>query len=61
MVVAGLLRWAMGDAAVASTAGFGVEPASLTQVAVVLLLPRAFASGCSAAPGPSSRNASGPA
>ncbi|MCR2824696.1 APC family permease [Microbacterium sp. zg.Y909] len=51
MVATGLLRWAMGDAPVASSAHFGVEPASLTQAAVVLLLLRAFASGCSALTG----------
>lgn len=51
MIVTGLIRWALGDAPVASSAQFGVEAESLTQAAVLLLILRAFSSGCSALTG----------
>ena len=51
MIVTGLFRWAMGDAPVASSADFTVEAESLSQVAFILLLLRAFSSGCSALTG----------
>ncbi|MEY2849678.1 MAG: hypothetical protein RI885_2345, partial [Actinomycetota bacterium] len=51
MVVTGLVRVAVGDAPVAESAGYQVEGESFTQVAFVLLLLRAFASGCSALTG----------
>lgn len=51
MVLVGLTRTALGDAPVASSAQYGVEPESLTQVAVILLVLRAFSSGCSALTG----------
>ncbi|MCR2782984.1 MULTISPECIES: APC family permease [unclassified Microbacterium] len=51
MIVTGLARWALGDAPVASSAHYAVQAESLTQAAVVLLVLRAFASGCSALTG----------
>ena len=51
MIVTGLVRTAFGDPPVAESAGYGVEAESLTQAAVVLLLLRSFASGCSALTG----------
>lgn len=51
MVVTGLVRMAFGDAPVAESAGYQVEGENFTQVAFVLLLLRAFASGCSALTG----------
>ncbi|MDT3345356.1 APC family permease [Microbacterium aquilitoris] len=51
MIGTGLFRWLMGDAPVASSAAYTVEPESLSQVAFVLLLLRAFSSGCSALTG----------
>lgn len=51
MIVTGLFRWAIGDAPVASSADFTVEAESLSQVAFILLLLRAFSSGCSALTG----------
>ena len=52
MIVTGLIRTWLGDAPVAASAGFTVKsPESLTQVAFILLLLRAFASGCSALTG----------
>lgn len=51
MIVVGLGRTLLGDAPVASSAGFGVEAESLTQVALILLVLRAFSSGCSALTG----------
>ena len=52
MIVTGLIRTALGDAPLAATASYTVKsPESLTQVAFVLLLLRAFASGCSALTG----------
>ncbi|WP_243847405.1 APC family permease [Microbacterium ulmi] len=51
MIVVGLVRWALGDPPVASSAGFAVQADDLTQVAVILLVLRAFSSGCSALTG----------
>jgi amino acid transporter len=51
MVVTGLVRTVLGDAPVAESAGYEVQAESLTQAAVVLLLLRSFASGCSALTG----------
>lgn len=51
MVAVGLTRTALGDAPIASSAQYGVEPESLTQAAVILLVLRAFSSGCSALTG----------
>ncbi|AZH82891.1 APC family permease [Plantibacter sp. PA-3-X8] len=51
MIVAGLARTFMGDAPVASSAAFTVQGESLTQAAFILLLLRAFSSGCSALTG----------
>ncbi|MBX3195309.1 MAG: APC family permease [Microbacteriaceae bacterium] len=51
MIVAFLVRAALGDAPVAESARFGVQAESLTQAAFVLLLLRAFASGCAALTG----------
>ncbi|WP_060914849.1 APC family permease [Microbacterium oleivorans] len=51
MIGTGLFRWAVGDAPVAASAAYTVEPESLSQVAFVLLLLRAFSSGCSALTG----------
>ena len=51
MVVTGLVRAALGDTPVAESASYDVEGESFTQVAFILLLLRAFASGCSALTG----------
>jgi len=51
MIGTGLFRWAIGDAPVASSAAYTVEPEALSQVAFILLLLRAFSSGCSALTG----------
>jgi amino acid transporter len=51
MVVVGIGRALLGDAPVAESAGYTVESHELTQVAFILLLLRAFASGCSALTG----------
>ena len=52
MIVVGLTRAALGDTPVAASSAFTVkDPASLTQIAFILLLLRAFASGCSALTG----------
>jgi amino acid transporter len=51
MLVAFLVRAALGDMPVAESAQFGVQAESLTQAAFVLLLLRAFASGCAALTG----------
>jgi hypothetical protein len=51
MIVVGLVRWALGDAPVASSAQYEVEGESLAQAAVILLVLRAFSSGCSALTG----------
>ncbi|HEY0258490.1 MAG TPA: APC family permease [Lacisediminihabitans sp.] len=52
MIVTGLVRTALGDTPIAASASFTVKnPATLTQIAFILLLLRAFASGCSALTG----------
>ncbi|MSW97053.1 MAG: amino acid permease [Actinobacteria bacterium] len=51
MIVVGIVRIIMGDAPVAETAGFEVKGEGIAQAAIVLLLLRSFASGCSALTG----------
>ena len=51
MIITGLVRWALGDAPVAASAEYAVEAADLSRAAVVLLLLRAFSSGCAALTG----------
>ena len=51
MIVTGLVRTFLGDAPVASSAEFSVQAESLSQAAVILLILRAFSSGCSALTG----------
>ncbi|WP_216363719.1 APC family permease [Subtercola boreus] len=51
MIVVGLTRTALGGAPVAESADYGVKAESFGQVAVILLLLRAFSSGCSALTG----------
>ncbi len=51
MIVTALIRTVFGDAPVAESAGYQVHASSLTQAAMVLLLLRAFSSGCSALTG----------
>ena len=51
MIVVGLTRTLMGDPPVASSAEYTVQAESLTQAAVILLVLRAFSSGCSALTG----------
>lgn len=51
MIVTGLVRTALGVAPVAASAGFAVEAQNLSQAAVILLVLRAFSSGCSALTG----------
>ncbi len=51
MVVTALIRAAFGETPLASSAAYSVKPETLTQVGFVLLLLRAFASGCSALTG----------
>jgi len=51
MVVTGLVRTALGDAPVASSAQYAVQTPELAQAAVILLILRAFSSGCSALTG----------
>ena len=51
MVVTGLVRVGLGEDIKAESSGFDVESHDLAQVAVILLLLRAFASGCSALTG----------
>ena len=51
MVVVGLARTFLGDPPVASSAEYAVQGESLTQAAVILLVLRAFSSGCSALTG----------
>jgi amino acid transporter len=51
MIVVGLTRTLMGDPPVASSAEYGVQAEQLTQAAVILLVLRAFSSGCSALTG----------
>lgn len=51
MIVVGLVRTIFGDAPEASSAGYDVQAESLTQAALILLVLRAFSSGCSALTG----------
>ena len=51
MVVVALVRTALGDPPVAESAAFTVQAESMTQAAFILLLLRAFSSGCSALTG----------
>ncbi|GAB3150175.1 APC family permease [Microbacterium neimengense] len=51
MIVTGIIRMILGDPPVASSAAFSVQAESLTQAAVILLILRAFSSGCSALTG----------
>ena len=51
MIVTGLVRTALGDTPVAASAAYTIEGESFSQAAFVLLLLRAFASGCSALTG----------
>ncbi len=51
MVVVGLTRTALGDPPIAESAQYAVQAESLTQAAVILLVLRAFSSGCSALTG----------
>lgn len=51
MIVTGLIRTFLGDAPVASSAEFAVNAENLGQAAVILLILRAFSSGCSALTG----------
>lgn len=51
MVVTGLIRWGLGDAPVAESAQYAVQAEDLSQAAVILLILRAFSSGCSALTG----------
>ncbi|MBB2975373.1 amino acid transporter [Microbacterium endophyticum] len=51
MIVVGLVRVALGDPPVASSAEYAVKAQDLSQAAVILLVLRAFSSGCSALTG----------
>lgn len=51
MIITGLIRSALGSVPVAESASYEVHAESLGQVAVILLLLRAFSSGCSALTG----------
>lgn len=51
MIGTGLVRVLLGDAPVASSAAYTVQAESLSQAAMVLLILRAFSSGCSALTG----------
>ncbi len=51
MIITGLVRWALGDPPVAESAQYAVQAEDLSQVAVILLILRAFSSGCSALTG----------
>lgn len=51
LVVTGLVRTAFGAPPVASSADFAVQAESLSQAAVILLVLRAFSTGCSALTG----------
>ncbi|WP_313354902.1 APC family permease [Microbacterium sp.] len=51
MIATGLIRTLLGDAPVAASAGYTVEAESISQAAIVLLVLRAFSSGCSALTG----------
>jgi amino acid transporter len=51
MIITGLIRTILGDAPVAESAQYAVEGENIAQAALVLLLLRSFASGCSALTG----------
>ncbi|MDQ1543336.1 MAG: hypothetical protein QOK08_974, partial [Actinomycetota bacterium] len=51
MVITAIIESLAGHAPVAESAGYNVKPESLAQTAMVLLLLRAFSSGCSALTG----------
>lgn len=51
MIAVGLFRTAIGDPPVASSAAYTVQGEELSQAAVILLVLRAFSSGCSALTG----------
>ncbi|GAA1920850.1 APC family permease [Microbacterium aoyamense] len=51
MIVVGITRTLLGDPPIASSAEFAVQGEQLTQAAVILLILRAFSSGCSALTG----------
>lgn len=51
MIVTGLVRTLLGDPPVASSAEFAVQAEDLSQAGVILLILRAFSSGCSALTG----------
>ena len=51
MIATGLVRWMLGDAPIAESAQFAVQAEDLSQAAVILLILRAFSSGCSALTG----------
>ncbi|MGN7970708.1 APC family permease [Microbacterium sp. 22296] len=51
MIVVGLARTLAGDAPIASSQQYDVQAESLTQAALILLVLRAFSSGCSALTG----------
>ncbi|CAN5288412.1 APC family permease [soil metagenome] len=51
MVVTGVIRTIAGDAPLAASAAYGVKQTDVVQAGVLLLLLRAFASGCSALTG----------
>ncbi len=51
MIGVGLIRTMLGDAPVAESAAYAVKAEQFTQVGIVLLLLRSFASGCSALTG----------
>ncbi len=51
MIVVGIARMLLGDAPVAASAGYTVQAESLSQAAIILLILRAFSSGCSALTG----------
>ena len=51
MIVVGVVRMALGDTPVAASAQYAVKAEEFTQAGIVLLLLRAFASGCSALTG----------
>lgn len=51
MIATGLIRVLLGDSPVATSAAFTVQAEPLTQAATILLILRAFSSGCSALTG----------
>ncbi len=51
MIVVGLVRTALGDPPIAESASWTVQAEELTQAGMILILLRAFASGCSALTG----------